>query len=100
MLEICTGKVETVLDFEKHYSAVISGMGRMLVVLTRSSGTGSRMRAGAARSPFNLLGGEFVGLVPHKEGLSPLYIRQVNHFAKLLNIEKDQPTIVYSIWLA
>lgn len=34
------------------------------------------------------------GACPHKEGFSPLYIRQVNHFAKLLNIEKDQPTII------
>ena len=76
MLEICTGKAETGLDFEKHYSAVFSGMGRMLVLLSRILGTGSRVPGGASRSPFNLLGGEFVGLVPTKRG-SPLYINRL-----------------------
>ena len=75
-LAICNIKAELALDCEKHYSAVISGMGRLLVLLARVSGSGSRMRAGAARSPFNPPGGEFVGLVPTKRG-SPLYINKL-----------------------
>ena len=76
MLEIFTGKVVLELVKEKHDSAAISGMVRLSVLLARVFGAAFRMPGGAARSPFNLLGGEFVGLVPTKRG-SPLYINKL-----------------------
>ena len=76
VLETFNGKVDLILDFEKRYSAAISGLVRLAVLLARVSGAWSRLPGGTSRSPFNLLGGEFVGLVPTKRG-SPLYINKL-----------------------